>query len=235
MAFALRHCIIKNAIDDLLKLIAAHLPENIEYPSTLYQFSKHFLNWKTKITTHMYCSKCGSYIGTVSKQCKDCNQINDLDSALQSGCYFIMFNIKDQKLNILNRHSSKIHLHKQAQGQQELLDLSNGRLYPKDDSDFLLITWNTDGVLVFKSSNFAIWPLQFVINELEPCSRFSNVLMGGLWFGKSNPKFDAFLMPFIQQVNDLSINGLDFDFGEGLKISKFTVGLALLMLLQGAR
>ncbi len=30
----------------------------------------------------------------------------------------------------------------------------------------LSLLWNTDGVPIFKSSNYSIWPLYFTINEL---------------------------------------------------------------------
>ena len=48
MAFALKHCITKNAIDDLLKVLAAHLPEDPVFPETLHQvFKKNFMIGKT--------------------------------------------------------------------------------------------------------------------------------------------------------------------------------------------
>ena len=65
LLMALVYTITKNATDNLFKLKAVHVPENVEYLSLVYQFSKHFLNWKTKITTYMYCRRCGCYIETV--------------------------------------------------------------------------------------------------------------------------------------------------------------------------
>ena len=32
----------------------------------------------------------------------------------------------------------------------------------------LSLTWNTDGIPVFESSNYSIWPVQSAINELPP-------------------------------------------------------------------
>ena len=43
----------------------------------------------------------------------------------------------------------------------------------------------TDGIPVFKSSKFSVWPLYLVINELplNKCLCSSNVILAGLWFG----------------------------------------------------
>ena len=59
-------------------------------------------------------------------------------------------------------------------------------------------TWNTDGVPFFTSSNFSLWPLYLVINELPPKKRFSkdNMILAGLWFGSSKPAMWFYLKPF---------------------------------------
>ena len=43
--------------------------------------------------------------------------------------------------------------------------------------------WNTDGIPVFRSSNFSIWPLYFRINELPPKKRGlkDDMIFAGLW------------------------------------------------------
>ena len=50
-------------------------------------------------------------------------------------------------------------------------------LSPNDIS----LTWNTDGIPIFKSSNYAIWPLQASVNEPPPHLRHKNILLLGLW------------------------------------------------------
>ena len=49
------------------------------------------------------------------------------------------------------------------------------------------LLWNADGASVFKSSNYSIWPLYFVINKLPVHKRWCkhNVILGGLWFGRT--------------------------------------------------
>ncbi|KAF3851943.1 hypothetical protein F7725_005298 [Dissostichus mawsoni] len=46
------------------------------------------------------------------------------------------------------------------------------------------LTLNCDGVPVFKSSLYSIWPLLGIVNELPYPVRKENVLLFGLWFGK---------------------------------------------------
>ncbi|XP_077486684.1 uncharacterized protein LOC144097969 [Amblyomma americanum] len=64
----------------------------------------------------------------------------------------------------------------------------------------LTITINTDGSPVFKSSSSSVWPIQFLINELPPCDRLKNCLIGGLWFGQ-HPYMRTFLTKFVEEIN----------------------------------
>ena len=50
------------------------------------------------------------------------------------------------------------------------------------------LTLNCDGVPVFKSSQYGIWPLQGMVNELPYHVRKENVLLFGLWFGTKKAK-----------------------------------------------
>ena len=67
------------------------------------------------------------------------------------------------------------------------------------------LTWNTDGIPVFKSSKYSIWPLYFAINELAPQKRWcsDNVMLAGLWFGPDKPNVLTFLKPFTESMSKL--------------------------------
>ncbi|KAK3910293.1 Acetyl-coenzyme A carboxylase carboxyl transferase subunit alpha [Frankliniella fusca] len=47
----------------------------------------------------------------------------------------------------------------------------------------ITLTWNTDGVQIFKSNTYSLWPVYMVVNELPPEKRFlsENLLIAGLW------------------------------------------------------
>ena len=78
-------------------------------------------------------------------------------------------------------------------------------LNPNDMS----LTWNTDGIPIFNSSNFSIWPLQVFVNELPPHLRGKNILLLGLWFGEK-PIMNTFLKPFVEECRMLETCGFTF-------------------------
>lgn len=71
----------------------------------------------------------------------------------------------------------------------------------------LSLTWNTDGIPVFESSRYSIWPIQSLINELPPHLRGKHILLNGLWFGDTKPAMNTFLKPFIEDCKNLETNG----------------------------
>lgn len=72
----------------------------------------------------------------------------------------------------------------------------------------------SDGVPVFKSTKFGIWPVYLVVNELPPHLRFlrKNILLWGVWFGPEKPKMNTFLSPFVQDMKALREEGKCFGF-----------------------
>ena len=53
----------------------------------------------------------------------------------------------------------------------------------------ITMTFNTDGIPLYKSSSVSIWPVYLVINELPPVLRFApkNMILWGVWQGKGKP------------------------------------------------
>ncbi|XP_070392858.1 uncharacterized protein [Dermacentor albipictus] len=78
------------------------------------------------------------------------------------------------------------------------------------------VSWNTDGVPLFESSKFSIWPLQLQVNELPFKYRVKRVLLAGLWFGEQKPDMNCFLKPFVDELNRLSSEGLSWTNPDGL-------------------
>ena len=88
---------------------------------------------------------------------------------------------------------------------------------------------NTDGMQVFRSSSYTIWPIWLVINELPAHVRYAmvqaivhkifksylllcrftkrNMLLAGLWFSKTKPTVTTFLRPLMSTMNELYQNG----------------------------
>ena len=57
--------------------------------------------------------------------------------------------------------------------------------------------WNTDGVPLFSSSSYSMWPLYLKIKSLA-----------GVWFGDKKPSINTFLKPLCTTMNSLFYNGL---------------------------
>lgn len=74
------------------------------------------------------------------------------------------------------------------------------------------LTWNTDGVVIFKSSKFNIWPFYFIVNELPYKERTNreNLILGGLWFGDKKPEANLFTDTFRESLHRL-YKGIDIE------------------------
>lgn len=89
-----------------------------------------------------------------------------------------------------------------------LTDITDGALYRRhmEGSEWsdITLTFNTDGARVFNCNKTSLWPIQCVINELPVAMRWSNVLLGDLWFGKGHPKKAKLLDVFVKEVLEMS-------------------------------
>ena len=79
------------------------------------------------------------------------------------------------------------------------------------------VTIYTDGISTFKTSKYSIWPVYMVFNNMPMDQRFnlSNVLICGIWYGKSKPDMQIllklFLHPRLEKFNDIfTINSFTF-------------------------
>ena len=83
-------------------------------------------------------------------------------------------------------------------------------------------TWNTDGVPIFKSSKFSIWPFYLSINELpyKHRTRKENLRFCGLWFGESKPVMSLFSKPLMTSLKSLETEGIEITTENGKCISK---------------
>ena len=97
-------------------------------------------------------------------------------------------------------------------------DIYDGSSYKKftssggtlTDRKNLSLTWNVDGIPLFKSSKFSLWPMYFLINELPYKLRIlrENSIFAGLWFGETKPNMSLFLKPVITELIKLESHGI---------------------------
>lgn len=115
----------------------------------------------------------------------------------------------------MNRYSDRIieHLNSSREESSEIGDTFHSSIYKKcrskTERNILSLTLNTDGGKIFSSSKSTLWPIQLVQNYLPPNIRFlrENVLLVGIYCGKTKPKSSAILIPLIEEMETLQVIG----------------------------
>ena len=209
MAVVLRHSLTGQALNDILKLIWLHCLGCSDFLRSINALKKCFCDLSSPLVFHWYCSHC--YMLVDKKDDKHCPNSFCLKDLTVSGSlsFFVEVPIMDQLKKLYSKpgfYEDIQHRHNRDNKNNRICDIYDGELYKKLSKHpnvlscphNISFTWNTDGVPVFKSSNFSLWPLYLVINELPPKKRFSkdNMILAGLWFGSSKPAMWVYLKPF---------------------------------------
>lgn len=210
MIHSLRHSMSKEATESVLKLVEAHLPDGTHFPSTKYSFYKNFFVCSKK-TRHFYC-ECQAYIGEIDDAtdevaCSDCKKLLQVKDLKKKSSYFYMLHLEEQIRTVLEERGS---VPDKPSPSYDVSDITQSAAYhnlPLQPGD-LTVTFNTDGVPLYESSGFGIWPLLLQVNELAYKERTQRLLLAGLWFGPKKPIMNSFLLPFVQEMNLLSTQGV---------------------------
>ncbi len=155
LGYMLRHHVTKAGSQDLLHLLQMLLPEN-SLPSTNYLFKRAFdtTSWQL----HHYCLNpdCGAYIGILDVEsvlCPMCDTECKVSEHLSKGYYLMYTPLRDEIKNIFENHNLNEKL-SQKNNSDCIQDISDGTLYKRipmlTDQGNISLTWNTDGVPVFK-------------------------------------------------------------------------------------
>lgn len=169
---------------------------------------------------HFYSPECYTCIGTDRRQedtyCKDCKEQYDYRVSDKRLNFFVYIPIEPQIRSLLsNNKLYDILTNRDVESlinEDNIKDITSSKLYKEMvinrqfSGNDLSILWNTDGIAVFNSSNYSIWPLQATINELLPHLRTANMLLIGLWFS-STPCMNTFLWPFAAECKKLEKEG----------------------------
>ena len=221
LAFVVRHKLTNEAISDLLYLIDHLCPKPNRCCKTLYKFKKFFSFLVVPFNCCYYCSQCFNPISDMtSRACAVCkaiiNSVKDLS-------YFIHIPISEQIKSLFARKhflSNLLHRFTRVKQNQDCFeDIYDGLLYRKlmspnrilSSQNNISLTWNIDGLPVFNSSKFSLWPCYFIVNELPYRLRLlkENIIIGGLWFGEVKPNMHVFLKPIIAELATLERDGIE--------------------------
>lgn len=81
----------------------------------------------------------------------------------------------------------------------------------------LPLMWNCDGIPVFNSNNFQIWPIQCQVIELSPRDHQGNISIPCLWFGESKPNMITVLAAFVAELEELEQTGIKWIDSENIE------------------
>lgn len=165
-------------------------------PESRYLIDKLF-NPSNNVTFHALCTECGMNIGTFKssdkeKHCPLCNISIDVKDNMYKD-FFVTMNPSSRIADLLKSNSSYYNnIMFNRQPDNVIRYIYDGKLYkafvknlsPSDRNNYITITYNTDGAPLFESSQYSIWPIYLMINELPMAVRTSQLIVIGLWFGK---------------------------------------------------
>jgi len=228
VTFAIRYTLSGCALNDLLILISLHCISPNLCRTSLHQFQHFFRSIKNPLVYHRYCSYC--FLLVDNRATETCpNPLCSKDLTKTNSCsFFIEIPIASQIRNLFAKsgfyENLRHRFRRTKTNANHFEDIYDGSEYKKhchpgvlDFQQNISLLWNTDGVPVFKSSNFSIWPLYFVINELPFSERTKreNMLFAGLWFGDTKPFMLTFLQPFHSSLRKLETEGTPIEVKAG--------------------
>ena len=204
----------------MFKLVNSIFREPI-LPDSRYTTDK-LLNQNTGVQFHAVCHNCKAYIGKFEEVnsitvCNVCQK--DLDLANPSNTsFFVIIDPSTQVSDLLRIHGKEYNYITRERQREDghLKDVYDGNAYqnflnslPQEDRyNYVTTILNTDGAAKFKSSQFSVWPIYLMINELPIQLRMNNLITCGLWCHKNKPEMNTFLDPLVDIVNNLSSKGI---------------------------
>lgn len=212
----IRHKVSKKLLSAILAIINLHCPVPTNYLKSLYRFNQFFANLSLPIKRHFFCSECLSQLATQSQTCPECKKPTAVSYFLEIPILLHLAKMFKRpgfydSLNarfIRKKHANSNYEDIWDGDVYQSLSSNNGFLSNRNNISF---TWNTDGISIFESSKFSVWPMYLVINELPYKERFKqeNVLLTGLWFGAKKPAANLFLNFLREPLKEL-YKGVEF-------------------------
>ncbi|RVE69911.1 hypothetical protein OJAV_G00082580 [Oryzias javanicus] len=201
LTFILKHSLSNAAAKDLLDLLNLLVPGCV--PKSL-QFLKN--RYSSKAEIHLYCPKCGSYMGVEpGSRCGACQQRLSKKCLLEKEHYFLVMPLEVQLRSVLPHVHSQLGKHAVRDGC--VSDVVTGREYEGDRrAGRITLTFRCDGFPLL-DSKLSVWPILCSINELPYAERCRNVLLHTLWLGRGRPHVQSFFTPFINELHRLSSEG----------------------------
>ena len=230
LAFITKHRLKGGIIGDLIDLINTLFIGSSEGCAITTAGMQHYVqNIKYPLSKHYYCTRCQIYVGEETDLPDRCPLESCGEQLTTEGAtsYFVTLPIQLQLSELLSNGEilESVLSARDVTGAENVSYITNGQLYKSflslpdvNIKHFLTFLWNTDGVSVFRSSHYDIWPMYLAINELPQHLRFKqeNLILSCLWFGKKKPVMTTFMRSMYEQLKSLE-NGVDLQTADGKK------------------
>ncbi|XP_070408783.1 uncharacterized protein [Nothobranchius furzeri] len=222
MAYVNCHKITDKALSDLLKMFKLLCPGSLHTDrlNSVQKFKDFFLTHSASspIVLHKYCSNCFGLLEGEQFECLSCGTIVSEEKSSSFIEVPIEAQIRSMFLKPGFQEKLNFRLNRTKTDPNNIEDLYDGEVYrqlvdgggPLSDPKNISLTWNTDGVPIFKSSKFSVWPFYCIINELSFMERTKreNMIFAGLWYGDSKPSMVTFLRPLSDALSKLADSGV---------------------------
>ena len=214
LALCLSSNLTKSTMSDFLDLFNLLQPGCL--PKSMYYIDKYFFSLSNKVQRHFFCPNCHKYLGLTSGNCEDCM------SPSNDSSYFLTVSLSEQLRKIIPYANLSFPT---AVNDEKIHDVTSGTSYKAlfDKQNIantdISLSFNCDGVPVFSSSNFSIWPIFCTLNELPFNYRSRNIVLQGLWFGSDKPRMDTFFQPFLEEMAQLAESGIQWVDKSGLPVT----------------
>ena len=189
-------------------------------PESRYMIDKIF-NPKSNAVYHITCPSCGMYLGNLEKlesnvNCENCNtKVNTTHASNMN--FFVIINPCEEIGDYLIKYMEYYQyvLHERVSEPGHIKDIYDGKCYKefvrqlpnRYKYDYVTAILNTDGANKFECSQYSLWPIYLMPNELPPQERFNSIVTCGLWFG-DKPDLRIFLGPLVDMINNDSQNNI---------------------------
>ncbi|XP_037504319.2 uncharacterized protein LOC119379180 [Rhipicephalus sanguineus] len=233
--FAIQYALPWKGVEALQRLLAYVLRRS-DVPVTKFLFRKNAGISIDAAKFHFYCINCKSLVSETSGRlaernntrgnCSVCSKSYSGKEMLRDGHFYVSLPLRQQLASILSTQEVAVALRdrlneiddcsSRSEG-DEMGDITDGKGYlamrQKLKKNDLSLTFNSDGSPLFKSSKYAIWPVQVIINELAPHHRNRRVVTTTLWYGQSHPQMELLMGSFVQELEHLAQNGITWTDG----------------------
>ena len=167
----------------------------------------------TGMTRIVYCPHCKNILENTNNEncyCDVCKKRFLYSNLCRDGNCFFHIPIELQLRQVLEGHNLGHHINKNLTtgDGNTFSDISDGFMYKStmtnSNTYCMSLTINTDGVPVFRSSKYSIWPIFAYINELPANIRKKHMILCGLWAGPMKPIIDLFFVPLQKEPMKLA-------------------------------